>query len=351
MRFWPFLFLFLLLGCHSDDMPNWITYQGGNPYIETIGRFDFSEKEHPKVWAPGAYIRFYFQGTSCDVTILDEMRFGTMHNYISIIVDGGKPRRMRLDEVENVIHVAKGIKKGKHEVVICKNTESNIGFIQLENIQCRKLVKNPNGKKPIIEFIGDSITCGNGCDLSEKTCEEGTWYDQHNAYASYGPRVARALNADYFLSAVSGIGLTKSCCGTPYTMPDIYDYINFSLDGEKWNHTNYHPALVCITLGQNDGLQKPEIFVKRYVLFVQRIHQYYPNATIVICASSMANEPLKKYHANYLPRIVDLVQKKGINRVYAFQYKGKYRGGCKHHPTLEEHQRIANELLNFLKKI
>lgn len=278
------------------------------------------------------------------------MRFGTMHNYISVVVDGGKPKRLRLEEVENLIHIAKGIKRGIHEVVICKNTESNIGFIQLESVHCKELIKHRRKKKKIIEFIGDSITCGNGCDLSQKNCEEGTWYDQHNAYASYGPRVAKALHCDYFLSSVSGIGLTRSCCGTKYTMPDIYGYLNFNPDGKKWNHQHHHPWLVCITLGQNDGLQKPEIFIRAYCNFAKRIRRYYPKAIIVLCASPMADTPLKKYHANYIPEIISRLKKKGLSNVYSFQYKGKYRGGCKHHPTVREHQKIAKELLDFLKK-
>ena len=51
----------------------------------------------------------------------------------------------------------------------------------------------PNSNAPLIEFIGNSITCGAAADVSEVPCGSGVDYDQHNAYYAYGPRVARML--------------------------------------------------------------------------------------------------------------------------------------------------------------
>ena len=70
----------------------------------------------------------------------------------------------------------------------------------------------PLSPKPVrrMEFIGNSITCGTGSDQSVVPCDKGVWQDQHNAYLSYGPAVARSFNAQWQLSAVSGIGLMHS---------------------------------------------------------------------------------------------------------------------------------------------
>jgi len=91
-------------------------------------------------------------------------------------------------------------------LVICKNTEANIGYLELAGIRCRQLVKPAPKPARKIEFIGNSITCGTGSDLSVIPCGKELWEDQHNAYLSYGPITARAVNAQYHLSAVSVSG-------------------------------------------------------------------------------------------------------------------------------------------------
>ncbi len=256
---------------------------------------------------------------------------------------------MRLDKVNNIIQVAQNLKDTIHHVLICKNTESVIGYIQFTGIRCEKLIKTEGKKKEIIEFIGDSITCGNGSDTTEISCADGKWYDQHNAYMSYGPLISREFEMDWILSSVSGIGLTHSCCGTKYTMPDIYNRINFRPKGKKWRSKGNSPKLICITLGQNDGLQEAERYISTYVKFVKKIKRLHPQATIVCCSSPMGEEKLQAYQAEHLPTVVQRLNNSGIQKVDFFCYEGKYRGGCLLHPTLAEHLEIAAELKAFLK--
>jgi hypothetical protein len=350
MRFIFMLGLVLVVAsCTSGKSHYWKCYKANNPNIRYVGRFDFSAPKSPKVWAPGAYFTFRFQGPACDIELLNELKFGTTHNYISISVDGGPPRRIRLKKVVNWIHVARHLKNTAHSVVICKDTESAIGFIQLRTIACKKLL--PNKKRTqVIEFIGDSITCGNGSDFSEFACGEGKWYDHHNAYLSYGARIARRLKMDYYLSAVSGIGLTRSCCGTTYTLPEVYAKIDFKPHGKNWYRASFSPTIVCITLGQNDGLQKRSVFIARYVRFVSYLKHLYPSAKFCVCSSPMASKALKKYHSEVLPIIQARLQQRGL-RITTFTYKGSYRSGCMHHPTLSEHSKMAAELAPVLAQL
>src|SRR5439155_789707 len=150
--------------------------------------------------------------SSCSIEINDEVRYGNNHNYIEIVVDDKMPVRMLLKEKHNLIEAASGLSNGKHTITICKNTEAGIGYLELVGFRCDVLLK-PQAK-PVrkIECIGNSITCGTGSDLSEIPCGKGVWQDQHNAFLSYGAVTARTLNAQWQLSAVSGIGLIHSCC-------------------------------------------------------------------------------------------------------------------------------------------
>ncbi|MCC6701095.1 MAG: acetyl xylan esterase [Fluviicola sp.] len=325
------------------------SFSGDHAVITYVGRFDFSQPERPKVWNPGAYFQFRFKGSKCIVTLNDEMKFGSYHNYVSIVVDGKAPRRVRLDQQINELVVAEGLSDGEHDVLICKDTESNIGYIQLDNIQCEALLKQTKSSKKVIEFIGDSITCGNGSDTTEIACGEGQWYDQHNAYLAYGPVVARKFNFDYLLSSYSGIGMAHSCCNIGFEMPDIYDRINLDNHGKKWKNTEHVPDIVCITLGQNDGVLKEKTYLKAYVAFVNHLRELYPNAQIVCCSSPMAGDDLKAYHAEMIPKIVKHLERSGMEKVHAFLYAGQYRGGCGSHPTVDQHQQMADELAGFLE--
>lgn len=350
MRYICFFVILNVLGsCQPKTNAHWHYFTGDNKKIELVGRFDFSVPKAPKVWAPGAYIRFRFQGTACNVELLNELKFGTTHNYISICIDGGKPKRIRLKKVHNWIVAARHLKNGIHTVVICKDTESAIGFVQLKTIACDKLL-HIQSKKKIIEFIGDSITCGNGSDQSELSCDEGRWYDHHNAYLSYGPLIARQLDMDYYLSAVSGIGLTRSCCGTSYVLPQVYGSIDFKPGSKQWNKAHYRPEIVCITLGQNDGIQRKNVFIAHYIRFVRQLSKRYPTATFCICSSPMGTKQLKAYHAEVLPRIQKALKQKRIS-VTIFNYKGIYRSGCMHHPTVAQHRQMANELVPILRAL
>ena len=136
-----------------------------------------------------------------------------------------KPVRLQTKGRINEI-IVEGLSEDNHTITICKNTEAGIGYLEFAGINCKKLLELP--VKPVrkIEFIGNSITCGTGMDLSEIPCGKGQWYDQHNAYMSYGPLTSRALYAQWVLSSVSGIGLIHSCCNMNITMPQVFDKIN-----------------------------------------------------------------------------------------------------------------------------
>lgn len=318
--------------------------------ISFHGRFDFSNKQAPKVWAPGAYVAFSFSGTDCSITLLDEMKYGNHHNYIHVVVDG-VPQRIKLTGKFNRISIANGLTDTIHHVTICKDTESAIGFIQFHEIICDKLVPSPIKQLPIIEFIGDSITCGNGSDLSMSDCSTADWYDQHNAYDAYGPTVARALGMDYLLSSVSGIGLTRSCCGKKYTLPEVYHTIDFQPKGKQWNLSSQRPAIICITLGQNDGLQNETLFVQKYIGFIQHLKTINPTAKIVCCSSPMATETLSQFHAHVLPKVTHYFAQQNDSLVQHFLYEGHFRSGCEAHPTIAEHKLIAQQLTSFLGQL
>lgn len=325
-------------------------YKPDNQEIQYIGRVDFSNPKKPRIWAPGVYIVAKFKGSSCQMLISDEAS-GKNHNYIEIAVDDQTPLRIKLTGKINVVQVAKNLPAGEHSVLICKDTESNVGYIDFLGIRCEQLLQLPAKASRKIEYFGDSITSGTGMDLSAIACDQGQWYDQHNAYMSYGAQTSRNLHAQWQLTALAGVGLVHSCCNMNVVMPKIYDKVFLRNDSIAWKFKNYQPDVVTICLGQNDGVQDSSLFCNTYVRFIQNIRSHYPKADIVCLTSPMANEALTSALKRYITSITDFINSTGDNRVYRYFFSKQYHNGCGGHPDLAEHVLIANELTAYIKQL
>jgi hypothetical protein len=324
-------------------------FAADNTFIQYTGRIDFKNPKLPRFWQPGVYINARFSGTTCKVILNDEVLWGKNHNYIEIVVDGKAIRIQTRGRTDTVV-VASGLRDGIHTLGIVKNTEANIGYLELVGIICKELLKPTDKPVRKIEFIGNSITCGAGADDAEVPCGKGVWHDQHNAYLSYGAVTARALNAQYHLSSVSGIGLMHSCCNMNIIMPPVFDKISMRNDTIAWNFNKYIPDVVTVCLGQNDGIQDSVAFCNNYISFVKRLRQYYPAATIICLTSPMADEPLRNFMNNVLTAVVNKLNNNGDKKIFNYTFVRQYHRGCDGHPDIEEHAEIAMLLIGFIQK-
>jgi hypothetical protein len=331
---------------------NLTLYKASDSNFQYVGRIDFSNPDAPRFWAPGVYITAKFLGTSCDVLINDQVLWGKSHNYIEIVVDG-KAIRLKLKEKENIIHAAENLKDGEHTILICKNTETNIGYLEFVGLRCQRLLQPDAKPTRKIEFYGNSITCGTGMDMSAVPCgaKGADWHDQHNAYMSYGAQTARRLNAQWQLTSYSGIGLIHSCCNLDFVMPDVYDRLNLTKNGTEWDFSRYKPDVVTICLGQNDGIQDSVAFCSAYVSFIGKLRAKYHDAQIVCLTSPMADPALMAKLKFYISGIVAYVNNQGDNKVSKFFFSRRYSNGCDTHPDLEEHGLISGELTAYLQKL
>jgi hypothetical protein len=324
-------------------------YAPNHPYVRYTGRIDFTNPLLPRFWQPGVYFELSFKGTYCEVILNDEQLWGHFNNYIEVVIDK-EPFREKTKGKTDTIRI-ENLTPGLHTILICKNTEANIGYLELAGIRCQELVELPPKAIRKIEFIGNSITCGTGSDLTQVPCGKGLWHDQHNAYSSYGAITARMLNAQHHLSAVSGIGLMRSCCNMDITMPQVFDKINMRNDSISWNFQDYQPDVVTVCLGQNDGVQDSAIFCQKYIAFIKQLRKYYPTPRIVLLGSAMADEQLLLFMIKTLNAVVTNLQHQGEYKISAWFFSRSYNRGCDFHPDIFEHSLMAKELSEYLKKI
>jgi len=355
MRYLVYLFFPLFIGTtlaagKLHRKPDLSLFNANNKKIQYTGRIDFSDPLKPRMWAPGAYIAVKIKGSKCELLINDEVLGGNNHNYLEIVVDDKTLYRIQATGKTNVIDVP-GLSDGEHTILVCKDTESNTGYIEFIGLRCEKLLSPDPKPARKIEYFGDSITSGTGMDLSVVACGKGQWQDQHNAYMSYGARTSRNLNAQWQLTALAGVGLVHSCCDLNIVMPQIYDKLNLRRDSITWDFKKYTPDVVTICLGQNDGIQDSTRYCNTYVSFIQTIRQHYPKADIICLTSPMADARLTTALKHYLTSVIDKLNAQGDKKVSKYFFSKQFHNGCDGHPDMAEHELIANELTGYIKQL
>jgi lysophospholipase L1-like esterase len=300
---------------------------------------------------------FSFQGNACDVYA--SLPQGMDYNYLQYELDGVYQKRIKVSKEQSPLHLtAPG--NGQHTIWIYKATEATTGPVYIEKITGNKLNALQNSNAPLIEFIGNSITCGADADTSEMPCGVGQYHDYHNAYYAYGPRVARMLGANYILSSVSGIGIYRTWNHEEPSMPQVYEKTSLQVnDTRDWDFNQYHPKIVSVALGTNDlsngDGKTPRSpfdsakFVNNYIGFVQLVKTKYPGAQIVFLNSPMVSGERNVLLENCLQTIkmhIDHLDP-ADNPVALFHFKPMKAGGCAGHPSVKDHAVLADELYPF----
>jgi lysophospholipase L1-like esterase len=330
--------------------------------LKPYGRYQLNSDKNLELISSAVHFGFSFEGKECQ--IFASLLNGQGHNYLQYELDGAYQKRIRVEGNSKEPIVITALGAGKHTVWIYKATEAHTGPIAIQKVTGQKVKALPNPSGPLIEFIGNSITCGAAMDPSEVPCGTGEYQDQHNAYMAYGPRVARALKANFMLSSVSGIGMYRNWNSDGPTMPQVYEKLDFQdKNTQTWNFATYTPAVVSIALGTNDFSngdgKKPRLpfdstsFVGSYVKFVEVVKSKYPKARIALLSSAMVNGKNRIMLQNCLTAVKQKTDAAHPTDkpVAVFFFEPMQARGCGGHPNVEDHGILAKELEPFFKKL
>ena len=296
------------------------------------------------MWATGTQVRFSFKGSDCVIVVTDQLQYGKDHNYLDIVVDG-RYRHLKLANSHNEISIANDLTGNVHDVIISKSTEAGVGYVCFEGVYCKKLLSSPPLPTKKIEFFGDSITSGMGVDTTVTKCHKGEWYDQTNGYITYAAITARTLHAQAQITSASGIGLIHSCCKMDIVMPEVYDKVSIRDNKILWDFSKFQPDIVCICLGQNDGLQDSTMFCTAYVQFIAKLRKQYINSNFLLLSSPMADSNLTAQTKKYLPAIA---KASGDQKLSYYIFSRQFLQGCDSHPSASEHELVAAELVEYI---
>ncbi len=351
----------LLISCKNKSLSSW---EANHPAIHYYGRALLDPDKNIVLIGSASFVEFNFTSDSC-VLLLKNIAPGDNYNYVSIELDNVYIERLKIEGDSAKPYTIKPISAGKdHLLRVYKATEAQNGQVVITGIKANELKEFVHPPAKSIEFIGNSITCGMGNDISGVPCDSGQWYDQHNAYWAYGPRVATALGTDFMLSAVSGIGIYRTWNAEHPSMPQLYESAYLNLDSSRrWDFTAKAPDVVSICLGTNDlsdGDGKTprakfdsSVFVKGYIDFIRTIYKYYPKTRIVLLSSPMLSGEKATSLFNCLQSVSREIAKSYPAKasIEIFQFKPMVPKGCSYHPDKNDHEILANELMPFFKQV
>lgn len=230
--------------------------------------------------ANGSYFEFMFEGEGA-VIRFDTSSAVSPAPHIYICVDNGAYIEASLDE-----YIRIRSEEGLHSVcVVMKSSvesqrrwtlpiEAKVSLLQIE---ADSFVSMPEDKRPVIEFIGDSITEGisiyPGC-LNYGGNRDMVYWD--DSLAGYAWQTAKLLNLRPVIMGYGCLGVTKGGAGG---VPPVGEAYLFYSEGCPVRRQK--ADFIVINHGTNDRSADRELFKQKYYDFLGIVRKENPAAKII----------------------------------------------------------------------
>lgn len=343
-----------------------------HPLLSYAGRMDCRAAGGPLLGFVGSSVRVRFVGTGLDLKLKDFGR-GTPQttNYYDVSIDGGAPRMLEVSPDQEAYSLARDLDAGEHQVELFKRVEATPGGnVGAGKGQILGFVLHGKQLLPVslptrrLEFIGDSITCGYGNEISTDDPGSAHYTTRgSNGHKAYGALTASLLGTQYLAVAYSGRGISRNFADGPGPLlPQLYlQSVPEEPSASPWDPKQYRPDAVIINLGSNDfstpGVNR-QAFLQSYVDFLTKLRAYYPQAMLVVVVGPMLNDaypPGENALTNATADIKAAIEARGragderIRLVSLPVQTGPW--GEDWHPTIATHEKMAHELSGQLKSI
>lgn len=333
--------------------------------ITYIGRTEVKDGNVSFDWT-GVYAKVRFKGNSLSFKVSD-----TKKNYYNVWIDGSMANTpdkivavhgtdttiviFSNEELKARFGKDKKAAKAAHQVILQKRTEGEQGTTTIsEFITDGEFLQADAPKGRIIEYIGDSYTCGYGTESSNK---ERFKPETENQNLTYACAVARYFDADQMVMAHSGMGIVRNYNSkfTDYCMPERYTQ---TFDGVKeisWDAKScaLKPDITVIYLGTNDfsrGMQPAErLFVKNYIKLLKEVKGNYGENHPILCMTPKHDHLMLEY-------ISKAVESCDLGNVHIMALSESVHNnvqdmGADGHPNYNGHLKIAHAVIPYVSTI
>jgi lysophospholipase L1-like esterase len=264
---------------------------------------------------------------------------------------------------------------GLHTVEVLKRTETLVGVSELLALEVHGELREPPARPTLrMEFVGDSITCGYGTELSVipgSSPVPGFTAKNQNPTLAYAALTAKRLGAEWVTVCYSGHGVYRNLDATTGNLlPAVYEQ---AVPGHPtpWDFSRYVPDVIVVNAGTNDVFAgsgtsaffpDETAFKTAYRRFLARLRALYPQARIVCTLGSMTDGYKQQAQGGTVTSVhagqwvTDLVAERnnaGDARVYrhvmAVQNPNADGVGEDWHPSATTHQKMADALTRFIQ--
>jgi lysophospholipase L1-like esterase len=356
-----FLFALLLLMISCDQSPELISPQSERVTIQ--GRHLKTVDQTVRFAASGVSFSFNVTSDSLVFILKSGAKSAYNYNWFSIYENNTPTIRFKTEIGKTRYAFALKSPQKKTQIQLVHDTEGGQGSVELVAIQAKKIEKSDSEYMDfVIEFIGDSITCGFGNYDETIPCGKGTWFDQHAASRSYAHLLAKELNATALLTSVSGIGVSRHWRNNEPIMRQVYEsvYVSEQEAEEKWDFSQKADWII-IGLGTNDfsdgdgekprELPNKQQFITEYIHLMKTASDRNHTSKFILTDSPMLDGSKKQMLNDWLVEIADLTKKELSFEVVTFTYQGHFISGCVYHPSEKEHVNMKSQLYSFIQSL
>ncbi len=348
------------------------TYTAKPENVKQLGRTYYSDKDILWCAFSGTGAEFKFSGTKCTINIVGDSVSTTSevdnHARVAIYVNDKRVVDEMLTKQENQFVVVDETEATNATIKIVKLSETAMSTFGIGSIEVEGGKIEPTEKKELlIEFIGDSITCGYGVDDEDRDHHFSTTTE--DVTRAYAYKTAQTLNADYSMVAISGYGIISGYSSddkpvSNQTIPQYYDTLGFTYgdfgsekpQDIKWDFSAAQPDIILVNLGTNDSSytkgkeDRIASFTEEYGKFIKTIREKNPDATI-ICSLGIMGAQL---YSSIELAVNTYVEETGDENIELFKFSEQRQEdghAADWHPTETTHIKAAGKLVEKIQEI
>ncbi len=319
--------------------------------IRLTGRWDTTYPHRAVTTTTGAYIEFCFEGNMA-VARFDINRNCRPLLHLWIQLDGGDMFEAQIDRYIRIsaktagLHTCRIIYKGGSEDAHrwYQPLEGKVTFL---GIQTEKPVAIPADERPVIEFIGDSITEGvlidvDYCEGTKPAFDEVGQFNrpyEDDVCATYAWLTAEALDLRPVFMGYGAVGVTRAGQGRVPAAQLAFPY-NYENSPITYTPGQY----VVINHGANDSGASPERYRKGYMALLDAVLARNPEAKVVALSAfcGAQKDTLREAVADY--------NRENGTDVH-FVNGSEWIPPQPLHPLRDGHQTVAQKLTPILREL
>jgi len=259
---------------------------------------------------------------------------------INVVIDGDAANKKTIwvKAGSQSVELAKDLPKGTHTIEVTKGTAHHAGTLIIQSLRYKGMLKAPNAKALQIEFIGDSVTVGEG--MYGAASGDEALAMSYNTFDGYAAQVARNL----------GAGLsTVARCGSK--VPDMR--LEFLESG--WDFAANKKDIVVINMGTNDlgwasiQLSSVEATLRpNCTSLIQSVRDKYGKDTYIIWAYGMMFDKDKKFFKDVVEAYA--TENNDSRVLFCDLSAARDNAGNSSHPSTKGNDKAATILTQFIKE-